>query len=340
MRVGVISPNLVLNIGDWNRMSEDPTCEWSFDLLAKKAALLFDKIYLTENLELTCEIIENCGELDDSAQVGLLRFLASQGVLFQPKDLGYSSCDEFLQSNIRGEVTRIHQKLRQVGNPSNNCEPGDSTYVGQPDIGDSEAHDGCHPRSDRLFGAGDPVIAKKSNDYESLLVQRNAALLRQAGMRDVAIISEVAVEHCVSKQPHPVWRVLVKEMPEMDQRAPWNDVLDFRDEIHTQQYIRNLRRWARKVTTEEWTDHELEDEIRSLVFEYEKHLRGNRLLGGNTELTFVISGLAELGDIVVNRRISRLGRLVAMTLENQWGMPETGVPGYELALFPEIERVF
>ena len=340
MRIGVMSPNVVLNIDDYNTMTENPSREWSFDLLAKKAALLFDKIYLTDNLELTYGIINNCGQSYGETQIGLLQYLASQGVLFQPKDVGYSSCDSFLEGNVRGEVTTLHKKLMQVGNPSNNCGPGDSTYVGQPDIGEFEAHDGCHPRSNKLFGAEDPSVRKKRRDYESLLVQRNAAMLRQAGIPDVAIISNVYMDNVERKESHPIWRMLIKDMPEMDQRAPWSDVLAFRDEDRTQQCIRNMRRWARKVVAEEWTDDQLEDEIRSLVFEYEQHLRCNRHLGKCSGLTFLISGVAELGDIIVNRRISRLGELVAMTLDNQWGIPEPGVPGYELALIPEIKRVF
>jgi hypothetical protein len=45
------------NIADHNAMSEDPQNPWSFDSLAKRTSLLFDKIYLTDNLDLTCEIV-------------------------------------------------------------------------------------------------------------------------------------------------------------------------------------------------------------------------------------------------------------------------------------------
>ena len=100
MRVGVISPNLLLNVSDYNRMMEDPGYEWSFDLMAKKVALLFDKIFLTDDLELTFEIIGNTGEPCEGAQVGLLQFLASEGVLFQPRDLGYPNWALSLQSII------------------------------------------------------------------------------------------------------------------------------------------------------------------------------------------------------------------------------------------------
>ena len=340
MRVGVISPNLLLNVSDYNRMMEDPGYEWSFDLMAKKVALLFDKIFLTDDLELTFEIIGNTGEPCEGAHVGLLQFLASEGVLFQPRDLGYLNWAKFLEHNIRGEVHAIDEKLKKVGNPSNNCEPGDSTYVGQPDIGDFEAHDGTHPRVGMLFDSSEASLAKMKMEYEVLLLQRNTAILKQAGISDTAIIAEVPLGSFRRRQGHPVWRVLIREMPQMDRRAPWQDVLSFRDESRTQQCIRNLRLWTRKVVTEDLTENEIEDEIRSLVYEYEQHLRSNRLLGRKSGLTFLITGIAELSEIALKGKVARLGELISLMIESRFNMPEPSAPGYELALIPEIKQAF
>ena len=190
MRIGVISPNILANIVDYNAMMENPNLQWPFDLLAKKSALLFDKPYLTENLELTREVIEVHGGIDDQSQTGLLNFLINNGILFQPDDLDYASHTTFLIENLKGKGAKLHRKLTEVGNPSNNCGAGDTTYVGQPDIGDFEAHDGTHPRSPR-GGDRDPNIPWKKRRYESLLLQRNATILRQAGIRDVVIISKI-----------------------------------------------------------------------------------------------------------------------------------------------------
>lgn len=340
MRVGVMSPNVLLNVKNYNRMAEDLCCEWTFDLMAKKSALLFDKIFLTDDLALTCEIIGNSGESCQGTQVGLLQFLASEGVLFQPTDLGYSNWARFLEENIRGEVQAIDEKLRKVGNPSNNCEPGDCTYVGQPDIGDFEAHDGTQPRIGMLFDTTEVSLSKMKMEYEVLLLQRNAAMLKHAGICDTGIVSEVPLGSFQARQGHPVWRVLIREMPEMDRRAPWQDVLGFRDESRTQQCIRNLRHWTRKVVTQELTENEIEDEIRSLVYEYEEHLRRNRLLGRKSVLTFLIVGAAELTEIALKAKIARLSEVICLMIEDQFNMPEPNAPGHELALIPEIKQAF
>ena len=339
MRVGVISPNIVSNVADYNAMMENPNLKWPFELLAKKSVLLFDRLFLTDNFELTKEIVQSSGNFESDPQALLLQFLISNRVLFHPSDLSYASDEEFLKQNLKGGAATLDARLRKVGNPSNNCLPGETTYVGQPDIGDFEAHDGTHPRS-TYQGDKDPTIAQKKRRYESLLVQRNAAILRQAGVKDVAIISEVPGLERITKQTHPVWRVVVKEMPDMDSRAPWKDVLGFRSEERTQHLVRSLRRWVRKMTCEDWTENEIEDEIRELVFEYEQHLRKTHFFGARSKLSFVISGVGEVAEHIVKLRIGRIARLISASLDGRWKLPESTTPGYELALIPEVKRVF
>src|ERR1700680_1903089 len=148
MRVGVVSPNILNDIATHNAMYEDPRHPWPFDGLAKRSSLLFDKLYLTENLQLTCEIVGGGSAVyEDDPNCGTLQYLAQKGLILVPEDLGYASGEAFLHDNIKGATARIHRQLLKVGNPSNNCGPGEYTYVGQPDIGDFEAHDGTHPRA-------------------------------------------------------------------------------------------------------------------------------------------------------------------------------------------------
>jgi hypothetical protein len=185
MRIGVISPNILNNIPAYNAMYEDPLQPRPFEALAKRACLLFDKIYLTENLELTYEIVGSGPAVyDDDQNCGTLQYLTKKGVIFVPQDLGYASGAALLRENIRGTTATIHRELLKVGNPSNNCGPGEYTYVGQPDIGDTEAHDGNHPRSDR--GWNDPGIEIKKENMNPFFFDEcgDVAPIRHGGCGD------------------------------------------------------------------------------------------------------------------------------------------------------------
>jgi hypothetical protein len=339
MRIGVVSPNILTHDPNTNALFCDAEQSWPFEALAKRASLLFDKLYLTDNLDMTCDIVATGSALsDEDINSATLRYLKQRRLIQVPQDLGYESGAAFLQANIKGDAARIHHELLQIGNPSNNCEPGEYTYVGQPDIGSFEAHDGTHPRSDK--GWNDPRIKDYENAYESLLLKRNAAMLRQAGITDVAIVGRIHSEASSAREAHPVWEVIIKEMPDFDVRASWEDVFDFREEERTQHLIRSLRRWIRKVVTESWTAAELEDEIRELVYQYETHLNAARLHGGFGLLTCLITGTAELTENIVKLRLGKLGKMASAVVDRTSGYRriELDAPGHELALFPELRK--
>jgi hypothetical protein len=340
MRVGVVSPNVLYNINDAACGSQDQP--WLFDSLTKRASLLFDKIYITDDIDLTCEIIGGPDPFEEGPEAGTLRYLVQRGVILVPQDLGCSSREAFLRDNLKGAAVKIHRELLKVGNPSNNCAPGEDTYVGQPDIGDFEAHDGNHPRSSK--GWNDPYIKTSQIKYESLLLRRNVAMLRQAGATDVATFGRLYKENEseYSQDSHPVWKVIIREMPNLDSRAPWEEVLCFRAESRTQHLVRSLRRWIRKVVTEEWTQSELEDEIRELVYEYESHLHMARIRGTRGVLRCIITGTAELTENVVKLRLGKLADLVSAVLDRGTDFLEAEIksPGRELALIPELKKRF
>lgn len=346
IRVGVLSPNIVLNVDDWNSMYEDPACPWSFDSIAKKVALLLDRIYLTQDLEVTCRLIESGnGDFGTNPYSATLRYLFERGFILQPTDLGYKSAEQFLTSNIVGTVATLHTELLRVGNFAG-IEDDEDYLIGQPDIGDLAAHDGWHPRlpsylrhsmtiSDRR-----QMIDDQKQMYEALLLRRNVALLRQAGLPNVAIVGRLYQERHDAELSCPVWKVICEEMPQLDTRASWQDVFDFRNEEKTQHLIRSLRRWARKTVAEDWTAAELEDEVRELLYEYETHIRIARMSANKGVLEILITGTADLAENLVKLRFGKIGSIVSALQERRVKLleAEANAPGRELALLAELRK--
>lgn len=336
MHIGVMSPNTLIDLADEDRSPQNEDCAWRFDSIAKRASLLFEKLYLTENLEMTRDIVGHYDEGDPKCLT--LQYLEHRGLIFKPEDAGFKNGADFLSANLVGAATNLQAQLMKIGNPSNNCEPGEYTFVGQPDIGDLEAHDGNHPQSE--IGWSDPNIAILKEKYETLVLQRNAAVLTEAGFDNVTIVGRLSGREKISPHAHPAWNIVIEEMPNFDCRAPWQDVLDFRTEDRTQHLIRSIRRWLRKTVAEDWTGAELEDEIRELVYQYELHLRANGVLMGVSTLTCLMTGLADAGESLIKLRLKRLADLVVATMDRteRFRRIEVAAPGHELALLSELKK--
>ena len=99
LRVGVISPNLAYGL-HWHPDSERGDTVWPLESLAKKVSLLFDCIYLTHDLEVTCEIVG--GYEQENVETATLRYLAERGFLLQPEQLSYASGEAFVSANTTG----------------------------------------------------------------------------------------------------------------------------------------------------------------------------------------------------------------------------------------------
>lgn len=336
LRVGVISPNLVYGL-DWLPDCDHGDAVWPLESVAKRVSLLFDRIYLTHDLDATCEIV---GGYEENTETATLRYLAEQRLLFAPKELGYDSVEAFVAAYTKGAAAALHRRLIRVGNPWCDEEPGEMKYIGQPDIGDIDAQNGWHPRS--RVGWNDPKIKTRKMLYEHLLMRRNVAMLQAAGFGNVAIVGRQYEILPPAKRSHPVWSVVLKELPQLDIRAPWEDVFGFRQEERTQHLVRGLRRWVRKIVAENWTAAELEDEIKELVYQYERHMRASNISGTKEALEIVITGVAEIAEDVVKLRLGKLAKLATAILNRRAARlrDESTAPGHELALIPETQRAF
>ncbi|MCA1515641.1 hypothetical protein [Bradyrhizobium sp. NBAIM01] len=101
-RVGVISPNLAYGL-DWLPDADHGDAVWPLESVVKRASLLFDRIYLTHDLDVTCEIV---GGYEENTETATLRFLVKRGLLLTPQDMGYDSGEAFVSAHTRARRAR------------------------------------------------------------------------------------------------------------------------------------------------------------------------------------------------------------------------------------------
>jgi len=341
-RIGVVSPNLLLNIDHVNKMFDEKGMQWPFETLAKRVAFLFDKVFVSDNLALTYEILESCsGDPYDNATVKTLRFLQEQGFVVGPDDLGIPSVNDFISRHPDNLSARLHRELLRIGNPGIE-EDQRELLVGQPDVGDFAWHDGWHPRRDFVDQLG-MTIKHQELMYENLLMRRNMALLRELGYRDSVVAGQLREHNVDDPTNSAVWKVVIAEMPLLNLQVPWRDVLDFRNDGQTQHLSRSLRRWVRKTVSENLSPAQLEDEMRYLICEYEKQVKIAGMKADIAALEFMIPHDANVDSQMVEQNFSRLSGLANIIIQNrklELLDAEIKATGRELALIPQLRKRF
>ena len=96
------------------------------------------------------------------------------------------------------------------------------------------------------------------------------------------------------------------------------------------------------MVAEDWSAAELEDELRELIYEYERHMRVSRMSGVKEALEIIITGAAELAEDVIKLRIGKIAKLATAMLNQRAARlrEEATAPGRELALITETRRAF
>ena len=340
-RIGVISPNLLLNVDDFNKTFEDKGMQWPFETLAKRVAFLFDKIFVSDDLDLTYEVMGSCsGDFDDDPTIKTLRFLHKEGFVVGPTDLGIPRINDFISRKPETLSARLHHELLRIGNPGIEDFQRE-LLVGQPDVGWIAWHDGWHPRREFVDKLSMP-IEQQELLYENLLIRRNMAFLREEGYQDSVIAGQLYGHTADTSTTSVVWRIVIAEMPQLSLDVPWQDVLDFRKEEQTQQLSRGLRRWVRKTASENLSAAEVEDEVRYLLGEYKRHMKVSGMKADRAALEFLVPHDAQVDTEGVEQNFNCLSDLARVTRASRLELLEAEMkaPGRELALIPKLRKRF
>ncbi len=134
---------------------------------------------------------------------------------------------------------------------------------------------------------------------------RKLALMKEQHFTVLRLLSIVmeTTKNCTVVTTHPyteymrelpnssksnVTQIVIKNLPLPSNETPWEQIIDYRKDAKTQERLLDLRRWIRKISTENLTPHEIEEEIEWLINEFENHMKLHKMKA-NTEAVEVIT---------------------------------------------------
>ena len=164
-------------------------------------------------------------------------------------------------------------------------------------VANSQKFENAKSLLDKILTFQKTSITKDNHQKEEILRDQEYALLRL-----LSIVMEAGNEaNVVTTFPYQEYRheipnsnkgsivqIVINNLPLPSSETPWEQILDFRNDGENEKNINNLRRWIRKIATENFTPNEIEDEIEWLLNEFEKYMKLHKMKA-NTETIEVIT---------------------------------------------------
>jgi hypothetical protein len=140
--------------------------------------------------------------------------------------------------------------------------------------------------------------------------------------------------------PQSVLRVVFEALPVPDEQCSWQDILDFKAELHDKQW--GFRRWLHVLATKQQTEAEIRDELEWMVNEYTKAMEVHHMKASQGFVEAYVVPVLELVEDVVRFRWSKIakGALSVKKRKVELLEAEMNAPGRECAYVFHARKTF
>jgi len=139
-----------------------------------------------------------------------------------------------------------------------------------------------------------------------------------------------------------VCEIVIKELPLPGPLTGWDDVLSFRSDATHQASLRKLRLWMDKVAASSSAVSELADELKDLLSDYERYMRIQGMKVNTGILETVVTVSAKVAEDLVKVKWGELGRLPFLIRHRRIDLLEAEMraPGREIAYVASARAAF
>lgn len=103
-----------------------------------------------------------------------------------------------------------------------------------------------------------------------------------------------------------VARVAINKLPIPDETTPWEQIIDFRNDPDNQSALLNLRRWIRKISSENLSAAEIEEELEWLLNQYEHNINLHKIKSNTNAIEVLVKSPLEVLENLLTLKFSKL----------------------------------
>lgn len=137
-------------------------------------------------------------------------------------------------------------------------------------------------------------------------------------------------------------QIVIGKLPLPSNETPWEQIIDYRNTPESQRNLLNLRRWIRKISTENLSPTEIEEELEWLLHEFQDHMKLHKMKANTETLEVVIKTPLETLENLLKLNFSKISDPIFAINKRRISLMEAefNAPGREMAYIIKTRDAF
>lgn len=145
-----------------------------------------------------------------------------------------------------------------------------------------------------------------------------------------------------NSQKNDVFQIAINKLPLPNNETPWEQLIDYRVDPENQKNLLNLRRWIKKISAENISPIEIEEEIEWLISEFQNHMKVHKMKANTETLEVMIKAPLEIIENLIKLKLSKIPEPLFALKKRQINLMEAelNAPGREMAYIIKAKDTF
>lgn len=293
----------------------------------KQQVLLFDQIgifrlnsfykALTESIDLLKKFNLNTITKPESI-VAELQWLQQEGVIFEPTIHEEFNEESLIKTRLNPNFETAKELLKKIL--------------------------AVKPYNPQVENKIEPSRLKSLQEQQFTLI-RLMAIVMEASKGVTAVTTAPYTEYTRELQnssKSDVAQVVIKKLPLPSNETPWEQLIDYRNDAKTQRLLLSLRRWINKISTQNLSSLEIEDEIEFLINEFQEHMKLHKMKANTETMEVITNSVSDVLGNLLTLKFSKFLEPLFAIKKQQLSLleAELNAPGKELAYIIKSRETF
>lgn len=192
----------------------------------------------------------------------------------------------------------------------------------------------------------DPKVNKAELGKEQrFAVLRLMAILTELEKGDTVVTTLPHTEYnyaLPSSSKNDVAQIVINKLPLPGNETPWEQIIDYRNDEDNQKNLLALRRWIRKISTENLSSSEIEDELQWLMNDFHNHMKVHKMKTNTETLEVIVKAPLEIIEDLVKLKFSKIPEPFFAIKKRQINLMEIelNAPGKEISYIVKTQEAF